>query len=81
VLLSCSPIFFIKLGILVPWGYGTFLNRLLYGFRFVCPVLVILTPSLSWNALAISSLTISIVADGSPSTLAPKGAGGRASLC
>jgi hypothetical protein len=65
VLLPCSPENFEKSGILVPCGYGTMSNQLSYGFRYDCLVLVILTLSLSWNALAISSLFISITAGGS----------------
>jgi hypothetical protein len=47
-----------KIGILVPRGYGMLSNRLSYVFRYNCPAWVILTPSLSENALAISSLTM-----------------------
>jgi hypothetical protein len=45
-------------------------------------VWVMLTPSLSWNASVISSLTIlTIDAGGSPLARGPRGAGGLASLC
>jgi hypothetical protein len=44
-------------------------------------MLVILTLSLSQNASGISSLTISIAADGRPLALGAKCASDRASLC
>lgn len=81
VLLPCSPKNLEKPGILVSCGYKTMSNQLSYGFRYDYLELVILNTSLSQNALAISSLSISIAAGGSPMPLGSTGASDRASLC
>jgi hypothetical protein len=80
-LLPSSPKNLEKSGILVSCGYKTMSNQLSYGFRYDYPELVILNTSLSQNALAISSLSISIATGGSPTPLGSTRASDRASLC
>jgi hypothetical protein len=69
MLLPCSPKKFANSGILFPWGMGGNQIGCHRVFDMFAPPEIMLTLSLSRNTPAISSLTMSIAAGGSPSIL------------